>query len=523
MRSLFVLGVAPVAVGAQLLGGAPQVPVPVDTAPVAVVDSASPRAAVTAFLHEARDGAYAKAATHVDASAPELRGREQELVRRLKAVLDSRLDLDVELLSPSAEGDLTDGLALDREQLGVVTLGEGREVPIRLARVGRGTARRWVFSANTMAAVDDLYNELPDFWIRERLPAPLLVSGPFDVLAWQWLALAILVPLSGFIGLLLGGPTRAALRKLVTHTETNLDDQLVAAARGPIILLWSVVISRLALAWLALPSHARLFVMELQSALAIVAVFWLALRAIGVLQDSLPQEEWTRKYPALRSLIPLGGRIARVLVFLAAVLTVISQFGYPIATILAGLGIGGIAVALGAQKSLEHFFGSVSIGVDQPFRVGDWVNVGGTEGEVEAIGLRSTRIRTMDRTVLSIPNGQLAETRTENFAARDRIRLRAVLGLEYGTPAEKVRAVRDGIEALLRGHPLMWQDRVVVRFYNFGSYSLDIEVFCWIVTTDVDQFRAIREELFLGMMEVVQRNGASFAFPTQTVHLARED
>jgi len=128
----------------------------------------------------------------------------------------------------------------------------------------------------------------------------------------------------------------------------------------------------------------------------------------------------------------------------------------------------------------------------------------------------------MDRTVLSIPNGQLAETRTENFAPRERIRMRAVLGLEYGTPAEKMRAVRDGIDALLRGHPLVWQDRVVVRFYNFGSYSLDIEVFCWIVTTDVDQFRAIREELFLGMMEVVQRSGVRFAFPTQTVHLARE-
>src|SRR5690606_10832654 len=121
----------------------------------------------------------------------------------------------------------------------------------------------------------------------------------------------------------------------------------------------------------------------------------------------------------------------------------IAQFGYPVATILAGLGIGGIAVALGAQKSLEHFFGSVSIGVDQPFRVGDWVNVGGAEGEIEAIGLRSTRIRTMDRTVISIPNGQLAESRTENFATRERIRLRAIIGVEYGTSAAKMRLLRD--------------------------------------------------------------------------------
>jgi MscS family membrane protein len=148
------------------------------------------------------------------------------------------------------------------------------------------------------------------------------------------------------------------------------------------------------------------------------------------------------------------------------------------------------------------------------------VLVGGTEGEIESIGLRSTRIRTLERTILSIPNGQLAETRTENFAPRDRIRLRTMLGLEYGTPAATLRAVRDDIEALLRAHPLMWQERVVVRFTEFGAYALNVEVFCWIVTTQPDEFRAVREELYLQMMEAVERRGARFAFPTQTVHVA---
>src|SRR5690606_15231855 len=136
--------------------------------------------------------------------------------------------------------------------------------------------------------------------------------------------------------------------------------------------------------------------------------------------------------------------------------------------------------ALGAQKSLEHFFGSVSIGVDQPFRVGDWVNVGGLEGEVEAIGLRSTRIRTAERTVVSIPNGKLAESQTENFAPRERIRLRTVIGLEYGTTAAQMRAIRDEIEQCLRAHPLTWPNRVLVRFCEFGASSLNIELFCWI-------------------------------------------
>jgi MscS family membrane protein len=518
IRLAFLLLLAPVALGAQLLGSSKSSP-PDPVAPPAV-DSASPRAAVMAFEAAGRSGNFAKAATFMSLEAPEYEGREEELARRLKAVVDSRLGADLERLSPRAEGEAGDGLPPDREQIGIVTTRDGKEIPIRLTRVGRGDAQRWKFSPATVASIDELFGDLPDNWIRERLPEPLRKQGPFDVLVWQWIALFVLIPLSGLIGLFLGRPTRAVLRRMVARTETNLDDLLVSAARGPIILLWSVIVSRTALGWLALPASVRLFVMEFQQALAIVALFWMILRAITVLQDNLAREAWTAHHPALRSLIPLGGRIARVFVFIAAVLVTISQFGYPIATILAGLGIGGIAVALGAQKSLEHFFGSVSIGVDQPFRVGDWVVINGVEGEIEAIGLRSTRIRTLDRTVVSMPNGQLADAVSENFAHRERIRFRTTVGLEYGTSSVTLKRVRDEIEALLRGHPLIWPDRVVVRLAGFGAYSLDIELFCWIQTRVVDEFRGAREELMFGIMEIVERNGASFAFPTQTIHMA---
>ena len=518
IRRAFLLLLAPVALGAQLLSPAPA-PNP-DTVPVPSVDSASPRAAVMAFEAAGRVGDFAKAATFMALSAPEYGGREEELARRLKTVVDAYLGRDLERLSPRAEGESGDGLPPDREQLGIITTRAGKEIPIRLTRTGRGDERRWIFSPATVAVVDELFEDLPDNWIRERLPAPLRRPGPFEVLVWQWIALLVLIPLSVISGMLLGRPTRALLKRLVRHTETDLDDLLVAAARGPIILIWSVVVSRVALGWLALPAGVRVFVVELQQALAIVALFWLILRAITVLQDNLARETWTSQHPALRSLIPLGGRIARVFVFVAAVLVTISQFGYPIATILAGLGIGGIAVALGAQKSLEHFFGSVSIGVDQPFRVGDWVIINGVEGEIEAIGLRSTRLRTLDRTVVSMPNGQLADTRSENFAARERIRWRTMIGLQYDTPRATIKRVRDEIDVLLRSHPKMWGDRIVVRLSGFGAFSLDLELFCWINTSVPDEYREIREELMLGVMEIVERNGASFAFPTQTIHMA---
>src|SRR5690606_22621525 len=159
------------------------------------------------------------------------------------------------------------------------------------------------------------------------------------------------------------------LRKISARTRTEFDDTLIAAAGGPILLLWSLAASRVLLRWIALATPAQTLGVEVQAAIATLAGPRVIPRATAVPPEPIPVSVWGSRHPALRSLIPLGGRIARVLVFVIATLTVVAQFGYPVATILAGLGIGGIAVALGAQKSLEHFFGSVSIGVDQPFRV----------------------------------------------------------------------------------------------------------------------------------------------------------
>lgn len=491
-----------------------------DSASVVVaVDPGSPRAALQAFLAAAHANDLARAAEHLDLSEPAANARGAELARRLSSVIDGRLRLDLERISPLAAGDTADGLPRDREAIGEVEVGAGQRAPLRLARETRSGRTQWVFSAHTVAMVDSMFRALPDHWVREHLPTVLRRTGPFGIQWWQWLALLTLIPLAAIVGTLLAGPVQALLKRLVSRTETELDDALVHSARGPIVLLIGVVTSRLLLYWIALPGAAETFVVDVQRAIAVIAVFWILLRLIGVLQQALPSTDWGSSHPALRSLIPLVGRVARLLVLVIGLLTVIASFGYPIATILAGLGIGGIAVALGAQKSLEHFFGSVSIGVDRPFGVGDWVNVDGVEGEVEAIGLRSTRIRTLERTVVSIPNGRLAESQSENFGPRDRIRMRTVIGLEYGTTAAQIERVRDGIEAMLRSHASTWPERIVVNFSHFSPSSIDFEIFCWVMTTDADEFRRIRQAHYLGIMRVVEAAGARFAYPTQTVNV----
>jgi MscS family membrane protein len=251
-----------------------------------------------------------------------------------------------------------------------------------------------------------------------------------------------------------------------------------------------------------------------------MAIFWAALRVIDTSSDYVLHLPDAHENAAARSLAPLAGRIAKVVVMAIGAIAVLSELGYPVASLIAGLGIGGVALALAAQKTVENLFGSISIGLDRPFRVGDYVNVENVvAGTVEAIGLRSTRIRTLDRTVVTIPNGKLADMRVETYAARDRMRLFCVLGVTYGTTAAQIREIVDGVKRVLRAHPKIWPDSVIVRLKTFGPSSLDIDVMAWFQTTNVDEFDVFRQETMLQMMQVIESAGSSFAFPTQTLHL----
>jgi len=193
-----------------------------------------------------------------------------------------------------------------------------------------------------------------------------------------------------------------------------------------------------------------------------------------------------------------------------------------VSTRLAGLGIGGLAVAFGAQKTVENLFGSVSLAIDQPFRVGDFVKVEDFVGTVEEIGIRSTRFRTLDRTVISIPNGNLSDQRLETFAARDRMRLAMTIGVEYSTTHAQMIEVIEGCERVLRDHPRIWPDAMVVKFKEFGASSLDIEIMAWFAVPTWADFQHCRQEVLLGFMKVVEDAGTGFAFPTRTLHVFNE-
>lgn len=357
------------------------------------------------------------------------------------------------------------------------------------------------------------------------MPSPwawLTRHGPLGLELWQWLAALGVIFASAGIGWVLSRLVRSALAQGARRTATTWDDTIIERIAGPLTAAFSVGAAMLLLPFLGLDPDAEGSFRRVARAAWLVTFFWLTWRMIDVGHLVALRSSWAHRVPSSRALIPLGARSGKVLVLAIALIAILSLFGYPVASLLAGLGLGGLAVALAAQKTVENLFGAFSIGVDQPFREGDFVKIEDFVGTVEAIGLRSTRFRTLDRTIISIPNGKLADMRLESFTERDRLRLSAIVGVVYGTTASQLRSLLVGFETVLRGHPRIWPDAVVVRFREFAASSLDIEVMAWFQTTDWSEFQSIREEVLLNFMDVVEGVGTSFAFPTRTVHLVRE-
>jgi MscS family membrane protein len=412
------------------------------------------------------------------------------------------------------------------EKVADIPFDKERTQPVYMVRRSADGSRFWAFSPNTVRRIDEWYDQLEDRRIREWLLGAgldrLLLIGPFGLLWWQWIALPLLILGAWVLGRALGGLTRAVLGRVFARTRSEWDDKLLPRVGPPLTLAWGLAVFSAALPSLSLTAKAEEIFHSLVTAGVVVVIFWALWRSVDVFSDILQASSWAEGSPAARNLLQIGANIFKGLIAGVGALAVLSAFGYPVNTLLAGLGIGGLAFAFGAQKTVENLFGSISLAVDQPFRVGDFVKVEDFVGTVEEIGIRSTRFRTLDRTVISIPNGKLSDQRLETFAARDRMRLAATIGVEYSTTHAQMQEVLDGFERVLREHPKIWPDAVVVKFKEFGASSLDIEIMAWFQVPTWADFQECRQEVLLGFMKVVEDAGTGFAFPTRTVHLFNE-
>ncbi len=485
-----------------------------------VVARDSPRAALADFLARCRSGDFEAAAAYLELTTDD-EPFGAVLARRLKAVLDRELWIEPEVLSPLPSGNPQDGLPPYTDELGRIDGPEGVPEPVRIVRRKREGAR-WMFSNATVQRIDGWYARLPDRWMLEHLPAPLLRVGPRALMWWQWLALPALVALSWASALALSRLTAKLVAKLAARSSRRWDDALLERTRRPLTLWWTLAVAYLLLPWLALYAPAEEFVHRVMRAVFLVGFFWVLAGMIDIAAQLVFRSPWASNREASRSLISLAARVTKIAVLAIAAVALLSQVGYPVASIIAGLGVGGLAVALAAQKTVENLFGAFSIGADQLFREGDLVRVDDFVGTVELIGLRSTKFRTVDRTLISIPNGKLAEMKLETLAVRDRLRFAAVIGLARSSNAEQVQAVIDGFERLLKAQPKLWPSSASVHLEKFGPSSLDLEVSAFFDTRDWNEFQVIRQQLLLQFMTVIERSGTSLALPTSLVRVASE-
>ena len=215
------------------------------------------------------------------------------------------------------------------------------------------------------------------------------------------------------------------------------------------------------------------------------------------------------------SVLPLGRQVLKLSLFLVAILGVLDVWGYNTTAILAGLGVGGLAVALAAQKTIENLFGGISVIGDRPVLVGDVCRFGDRTGTVMHIGLRSTRIRTPDRSIISIPNAQFSSMELENISGRDKIWFHPTLNLRRDTTSDQLLQVLASVEEILTGHSKVETGKIPVRFIGVGEYSLDIEVAGYVITSDADEFFSIQQELLIKMLQAVERSGTALAVPLQ--------
>jgi MscS family membrane protein len=219
-------------------------------------------------------------------------------------------------------------------------------------------------------------------------------------------------------------------------------------------------------------------------------------------------------------MLRFGRRVVDVLIVFVGLLVTLYHFGVNPTAALAGLGVGGIAIALAAQKTLENVIGGMSLIFDRAISVGDMVKVGDTQGTIDDIGFRSTRLRTLDRTVVSVPNGQIANLSLENFSVRDKFWLHPILSLRYSTTSPQMRVVLESIRSLLQENKSVEANSIRVRFLRFGSYSLDVEVFAYAKAHDWNQFLELQEGLLLDIMRCIESAGVQIALPSQSVFLA---
>ncbi len=354
--------------------------------------------------------------------------------------------------------------------------------------------------------------------IAQSLPAPLRAQV-LGIAIWKVLTLLIVF----FFGLLLRKIFQYVVRSRLAPVAKRLGsksvDHIVDVFAGPGSILVVSGLLGVVHPQLLLSESGERLISEVVRGLILVAVVLSAYRLTDVIADQMSVRAESTESKLDDQLVPLVRRALKIIVIVSGILILLQNFDVNVGSLVAGLGIGGVAIALAAKDTIANFFGSVMIFVDRPFQIGDWVRIGDTEGIVEEVGFRSTRVRTFYNSLVTVPNAHFTEAAIDNMGLREYRRYSTVLNLTYDTTPEQMEAFVEGIRAIIVANPKSRKDYYEIHFSNFGAHSLDVMVYIFFKVSSWTEELQERHNVLMEILRLASNLGVEFAFPTQTLHV----
>jgi MscS family membrane protein len=436
-----------------------------------------------------------------------------DLVRKLSIIARRAMVIDLEELSNDPLGHKDDGLPGYRDRITTMTTKDG-VVDILMQRVPRGDGVFvWKISNATVALIPELNEEFGYGYIGDQMSE---VFPHYDIAgfeAWQIVLLLILLLICFIVSYIVTFITFKIILKTKRYKEERIQQFII----GPLRFLIMVLLFR-SIFHLVSPSLIAQAFFDTRTFL-ILALLWILLGVVDLMINRYADHmKRNGQHDAVVLLRPAATGIKLIIVVISIV-SWLDNLGYPVTTLVAGLGVGGIAVALAAQKSLENLIGSITIYASRPVRVGDFCKFGSTLGTVEEIGLRSTQIRTLGRTVVHVPNALFASKEIENLTQRDKILYRTRLHLSYNDKPEQVRQVLANIRGLIDQHEFIDEENSRVRFLEFGEYAQELELFVYIKTREFAEYLEQVEDVNLRIADAIESAGAHLTLPAKNINL----
>lgn len=316
---------------------------------------------------------------------------------------------------------------------------------------------------------------------------------------------------------------RQFVYRMTKKTTSKVDDDILDVVKKPIDFLFIIIGANFAKTILILDDKINIVLDQLIRSGFIIVVFWAIINLLGHLSINIKQI--TNKFgdkinPDVANFLI---KSIRFFILLVGFIAVLQEWGYNISGFIASLGLVGMAFALAAKDTASNLFGSLVIFTDKPFKIGDWIKTTDVEGTIETVGIRSTRVRTFAQALVTVPNGVLANSSILNWSKMGKRRIKMNVGLVYDTPANTIQKIIKNIKEMLQNHKDINQDVLHVYFSTFDESSLNIFCYYFTNTTNWGEFMKVREDTYFKIMKIVEDNGSSFAFPTRTLHIEKNE